>query len=132
MNVSSTWQTSELRNGVSLPTRSRSSATSRPGQEGKLDEIAWAKKVHVYEHISRAEAKKRGIPMMPIRWVLVDKGDPGRPINRCRPVGKELKAKNKETLLAQEVFQCDDALGDDECSPEHAGEQRGAEQQQSR
>ena len=131
VNLSSTLQTSELRNGVSTSTRSRSSATSRPDQQGKLDEIAWAKKVHVYDHIPRAEAKKRGIPMMPIRWVLVDKGDPGRPINRCRQVGKEVKAKSKETLLAQEVFQCDDVLRDGESSPEHAGEQRGAEQQQS-
>ena len=103
-DLSSTFQTSKLRKGVSIATRSRSSATSRPDQEGKLDEIAWAKKVHVYDHLSRAEAKKRGIPTVPIRLVLVDKGGPGRPINRCRPVGKELKAKNKETLLAQEVF----------------------------
>ena len=117
---------------MSISTRSRSSTTSRPDQEGKLDEIGWAKKVHVYDQIPGAEAKKRGIPMMPIRWVLVDKGDPGRPINRCRAVGKELKAKSEETLLAQKVFQCDDALGDDESSLEHAGEQRGAEQQQSR
>ena len=35
---------------------------------------------------------------------LVDKGDPDRPIVRCRLVGRELRAKTKETLLAHELF----------------------------
>ena len=89
-------------------------------------------KVHVYDQIPRAGARKREIPILPIRWVLVEKSDPGRANVRCRPVGKESKAKTEGTRLAHEPFHCNDALGDHESFLEQAGEQRGPEQQQSR
>ena len=54
--------------------------------------------------INRTEAKRRGIAIVPIRWVVTDKGDPNRPKVRWRLVGSELRAKTKGTLLAHELL----------------------------
>ena len=62
------------------------------------------KEIGLYKKISRAEAKRRGIAIVLIRWVVTDKGDPTRPKVRCRLVGRELRAKTKGTLLAHELF----------------------------
>ena len=71
---------------------------------GKMEEIRWVKKIGLYKKISRAEAKRRGIAIVLIRWVVTDKGDPNRPTVRCRLVGREMRAKTKGTLLAHELF----------------------------
>ena len=72
--------------------------------QGKMEEIRWVNEIKLHKKISRAEAKRRGIAVVPIKWVVTDKGDPDRPKVRCRLVGKELRAKTKETLLSQELF----------------------------
>ena len=46
----------------------------------------------------------RGHKAIPIRWVDVNKGDRRSYNVRSRLVGKELRAKTKETLLAHELF----------------------------
>ena len=46
----------------------------------------------------------RGITVLPIRWVVTNKGDPDRPEVRCRLVGRELRSRTKGTLLAHELF----------------------------
>ena len=78
-----------------------------PGElvrKGKMEEIRWVKEIGLYKKISRAEAKRMGIAIVPIRWVVKDKGDPNRPKVRCRLVGRELRAKTKGTLLAYKLF----------------------------
>ena len=67
-------------------------------------EIRWAKEIGLYKKISRAEAKRRGIAVVPTKWVVTDKGDANRPKVRCRLVGRELRARTKGTLLAHELF----------------------------
>ena len=50
-----------------------------PGElvrKGKMGEIRWVKEIGLYKKISRADAKRRGIAIVPIRWVVTDKGDP--------------------------------------------------------
>ena len=69
-----------------------------------MEEIRWVKEIGLYKKISRAEAKRRGIAVVPIKWVVTDKGGPDRPKVRCRLVGKELRAKTKEPLLARELY----------------------------
>ena len=71
---------------------------------GKMEEIHWVKEIGPYKKISRAEAKRRGIAVVPIKWVETDKGEPNRPKVRCRLVGTELRARTKGTLLAHELF----------------------------
>ena len=69
-----------------------------------MEEIRWVNEIGVHKKISRAEAKRRGITVVPIRWVATDKGDPNRPKVRCRLVGRELRLRTKGTLLAHELF----------------------------
>ena len=69
---------------------------------GKMEEIRWVKEIGLYKKISRAEAKRRGAAVVPIKWVVTDKGDANRPKVRRRLVGRELRARTKGTLLAHE------------------------------
>ena len=78
-----------------------------PGElvrKGKMEEIRWVRDIGLYKKISRAEAKGRGIAIVPIMWVVTDKGDPNRPKVRCRLGGRVLRAKTQGTLLAHELF----------------------------
>ena len=78
-----------------------------PGElvrKGKMEEIRWVKEIGLYKKIRRAEAKRRGIAIVPIRWVVTDKKDPNRRKVRCRLVGRELRAKTKKTLLVHELL----------------------------
>ena len=70
----------------------------------KMEEIRWVKEIGLYKKISRAEAKRRGITVVPIRWIVTDKGDPNRPKVRCRIVRRELRSRTNGTLLAHELF----------------------------
>ena len=71
---------------------------------GKVAEIRWVIEIGLYKKISRAEAKRRGIAIVLIRWVVTDKGGPNRPKMRCGLVGRELRSKTKGTLLAHDLF----------------------------
>ena len=70
--------------------------------------------------------------MMPICGA----GRQGRPRSSKRPMQAVWQgfflAKTEGTLLAQDFFLSDYVLGDGKSSLQHAGEQRGAEQQHSR
>ena len=70
---------------------------------GKMEDVRWVKEIGLYKKISRAETQRRGITVVPIRWVVTDKGDPNRPKVRCRLVGRELRSRTKGTLLAHEL-----------------------------
>ena len=35
---------------------------------GKMEEIRWVKEIGLYKKISRAEAKRRGIAVVPFKW----------------------------------------------------------------
>ena len=69
-----------------------------------MEEIRLVKEIGLYKKISRAEAKRRGITVVTIRWVVTDTGYPDRPKVRCRLVGRELRSRTKGTLLAHELF----------------------------
>ena len=60
--------------------------------------FVWVKEIGLYKKISRAEAKRRGITVVPIKWVVTDKGDPNRPKVRCRFVGKELRSRDERNF----------------------------------
>ena len=47
--------------------------------KGKMEEVGWVKKIKLYKMISRAEAKRKGIAIVPIKWVVTDKGDANKP-----------------------------------------------------
>ena len=53
---------------------------------GKMEEIRWVKEIGLYKKISGAEAKRRGIAVVPIKWVVTAKGDANRPKVRSRLV----------------------------------------------
>ena len=44
------------------------------------------------------------IAVVPIKWVVTDKGDANRPKVRCRLVVRELRARTKGALLVHELF----------------------------
>ena len=70
----------------------------------RMEEIGWCHEVKLYQKMSRAEAKEKGYPIIPVRWVDVNKGDSTNYKCRSRLVGKELKAKTKDTLMSHELF----------------------------
>ena len=78
---------------------------------GKMEKIRWVNEIGLNKKIRRAEAKRRGITVVPIRWVVTDKGDPNRPKVRRRLVGRELRSRTKGTLLAHDLFQCNAPVG---------------------
>jgi len=67
-------------------------------------EIGWVRSINLYDKVPRSVARDRGITPLPVRWVDVDKGDFLQRKIRSRLVGKELKAKTKDALLAHELF----------------------------
>ena len=73
-------------------------------QEARAEEIGWIHKIGLYDKVPRSQAAASGKPILPVRWVDVNKGDKAHYKVRSRIVGKELKAKTKEALLAHELF----------------------------
>ena len=71
---------------------------------GKIEEIRWVKEIGLFKKISGAEAKRRGIAVVPIKLVETDKRDANRPKVRCRLVEREFRARTKGALLAHELF----------------------------
>eukprot|EP00435_Cladocopium_sp_Y103_P033123 s170_g8.t1 len=73
-------------------------------REARMEEIEWIRKIKLYDKVPRQVAIDRGKQILPVRWVDVNKGDKQKMKLRSRIVGKELKAKTKEALLAHELF----------------------------
>jgi len=73
-------------------------------QKARAEEIGWVRGIGLYDKVPRSVAVARGIKPLPVRWVDVNKGDRTNYNVRSRLVGKELKAKTKEALLAHELF----------------------------
>ena len=67
-------------------------------------EIGWVNNIKLYNKVPRAQAASRGIKPITVRWVDVSKGDKRKYNIRSRLVGRELKAKTRESLLAHELF----------------------------
>lgn len=70
----------------------------------RKEEISWVKSIGLYDKVPRDVAIGRGCHVLLVRWVDVNKGDKSNYKLRSRLVGKELKAKTKEALLAHELF----------------------------
>ena len=77
---------------------------SRLVAKARQEEIDWVRSIKLYEKVSRSHALSRGFKVVPTRWVDVNKGDWQKVNIRSRLVGKELKSKTKEALLAHELF----------------------------
>ena len=60
--------------------------------------------MRVYTKIPRSQATRQGWKVIATRWIDINKGDDEHPNYRSRLVGKELKAKTKDTLMAHELF----------------------------
>ena len=73
---------------------------------GKMEGIRWVNKVGLHKKIRRAEAKRRGKAIVPIRWVVTDKGGPNRPKVRCRLVGRAA-SEDQGNLAGARTLQCD-------------------------
>ena len=73
-------------------------------KKARMEEIAWVHKIKLYDKVPRKQALASGKGILPVRWVDVNKGDKQNMKLRSRLVGKELKAKTKEALLAHELF----------------------------
>ena len=73
-------------------------------KRARMEEVAWIKKIDLYTKVPRQLATSRGKQILPVRWVDINKGDRHHVKLRSRIVGKELKAKTKEALLAHELF----------------------------
>ena len=65
-------------------------------RKARQEEMDWIKKIELYDKVPRSMALERNKAILPVRWVDVKL--------RSRIVGKELKAKTKESLLAHELF----------------------------
>ena len=86
-----------------------------PGElvhKGKMEEIRWAEEIGLYKKISRAEAKRRGRELVPIKWVVTDKGDPNRPKVRCRLVGREPASGDEGNFVRARTLQCYASVGE--------------------
>ena len=70
----------------------------------RATEMGWVRDIGLYDKVQRAVAQTSGIKPLPVMWVDVNKGDKEAHNVRSRLVGKELKAKTKETLLAHQLF----------------------------
>ena len=73
-------------------------------REARKEEISWVRSIGLYDKVPREVATSRGFQVLPVRWVDVNKGDRSSYKLRSRLVGKELKVKTKEALLAHELF----------------------------
>ena len=73
-------------------------------KKARLEEIDWIHRIQLYDKVPRSTALERGKQVLPVRWVDVNKGDKAHMKLRSRIVGKELKVKTKEALLAHELF----------------------------
>ena len=58
----------------------------------------------MYDKVPRRQANDAGVKPITVRWVDVNKGDDESMKIRSRLVGRELKVKTKEALLAHELF----------------------------
>ena len=72
--------------------------------KARQEEINWVRSIGLYDKVPRAVALQRGVRPLQVRWVDVNKGDRSSYKVRSRIVGKELKSKTKEALLAHELF----------------------------
>ena len=72
--------------------------------EARAVEMGWVRDIGLYDKVPRTVAQASGIKPRPVMLVDVNKGDKENYKMRCRLVGKELKAKTKETLLAHQLF----------------------------
>ena len=70
----------------------------------RKEEISWVNDIGLYDKVPRQVAIDRGIKPVSVRWVDVNKGDRDSPKIRSRLVGRELKAKTKDSLLAHSLF----------------------------
>eukprot|EP00972_Heterocapsa_arctica_P088497 13047931-Heterocapsa_arctica.AAC.1 len=67
-------------------------------------EMGWVESINLYDKVPRSMALEHSIKPLPFRCMDVDKDDYVKRKIRSRLVGKELKAKTKEALLAHERF----------------------------
>ena len=56
----------------------------RKVQEVRTEEIGYAEKKGVWKNISRQEAKRRGINIIKVRWIGINKGDAEKEKYRSR------------------------------------------------
>ena len=73
-------------------------------KKARDEELKWVHDIKLYDNVPRQQAIDKGIKPISVRWVNVNKGDDQNMNVRCRLVGRELKAKTKEALLAHELF----------------------------
>ena len=72
--------------------------------EARAEELKWCDKISLFTKVLREVSTSRGIKPVPTGWVDVNKGDKTKYNVRSRLVGKELKRKTKDQLLAHELF----------------------------
>ena len=73
-------------------------------QAGRAEASRRGESAKFYDNVPRQTAIDRGTRPTPVRWVDVNKRDESKYSVRCRLVGKELKVKTTEALLAHDLF----------------------------
>ena len=71
-------------------------------KRARSDEITWVRQKGVYRKIPRSEALERGLKVIRVRWIDINKGDDSQPVYRSRLVAMEFKNTDKsmEDLFA--------------------------------
>ena len=69
-------------------------------RRARMVEIEYARRKKVWTKIRRAEARRRGLKIIKVRWIDVNKGDALDPNIRCRLVAKEFNNGVEDGLFA--------------------------------
>ena len=72
----------------------------RQVKKARMKELGYVHEQAVWIKMSRAEAQRRGIPIVKTRWIDIDKGDDDNPNYRSRLVAKEFDVGRQLGLFA--------------------------------
>ena len=78
-------------------------------RKGKMEDIPWVKEIAHYKKISRTEAKRRSIEIVPIRWSVTDKGTQTGQIQTC---WKRAVSEDEGNPARARTLQCDGSVGE--------------------
>ena len=69
-------------------------------RKARLKEVEYIEDKKVWRRMTRKEAQKRGIKIVAVRWIDINKGDATNPLYRSRLVAKEFNEGKDDSLYA--------------------------------
>ena len=76
-------------------------------QQARVEDTRWFKNNIVYQKLSRAEDKRRGLQVLNVRWIDINKGYDEASVNRSWLVAEEFRAEGEDDLLMQQDVEDD-------------------------